>query len=214
MRTMPWLVVLAGLFISVDIWAFQQINHLPGTPGSVSFATAQASAAEPAQTAAYANANVSASAAAAVTTSEIRLTQPVEESGPSGAESLMKLDRVNGVSIADDLKTIYEIKGEPISKQRDDVLRLSQVYSYKDCSIGLVDGAIQYVVVPASAGTIDIDGQIIPIDLAKLGEKLGTPYFISEDGIVYKNRNHALKIFLDPDTGEIDNIHYFHAAAE
>lgn len=218
MKRLPWLALLAALFISVDVWAFHEIYKEPDAiqPAPAAAAAVSETSAEPPQHASLAVVN--SQAYAGITTADIPAAPAVPQSGgsspSSGVESRFKLATVNGLSLADDLKTMYEIKGEPLFIQRDDVLRLSKVFTYEDCSIGMVDGSIQYVVVPASAGKIEIDGQVLPIDLAKLKEQLGTPYFISEDGIVYKNRSNALKLFLDPDTGEITSIHYFHATAE
>ncbi|WP_282937738.1 hypothetical protein [Paenibacillus sp. RC67] len=129
-------------------------------------------------------------------------------SQPSGFQT------VNGLSLTDDLKTVFEMKGQPLSILQDEILPSLKTYTFKDCSITLVDGAIEYLVVPAAAGKLDIDGQLLPMDIVKLKETLGEPYFVSEDGIVYKDGANALKIYIDTASGKVTSVHYFHEAAQ
>jgi hypothetical protein len=139
---------------------------------------------------------------------------PADAAAPSPLPYSLKLASVNGISLADDLKTIYELKGEPTRVVQDEVLKSSRTYYFKDCTVGMSDGAVQNVVVPASAGQVEIDGQTFPLELNKLKEKLGTPFFISEDGMVYKNGYNALKIYLDAVTGQIGSVSYFHQGVQ
>jgi hypothetical protein len=124
------------------------------------------------------------------------------------------LAAVNGVSLGDDIKTIYEIKGTPLSVKQDEILKSAKLYAFEDCQIGFADGAIQYVSVSVSAGQIEIDGHTMPMNLALLKSTLGKPYFEAEDGIVYKVRNNALKIYIEPATGQLTSVHFFPAAGQ
>jgi hypothetical protein len=132
----------------------------------------------------------------------------------SGQSFTFPLASVSGVSLGDDIKTIYELKGNPLSVKQDDILPSSKIYTFEDCQIGMSNGAIQYVSVPAAAGQINIDGQVLPLKLDELKNKLGKPYFEAEDGIVYRVRNNALKMYVDPANGSLVAVHFFPAAGE
>lgn len=121
---------------------------------------------------------------------------------------------VNGLSLTDDLKTVYEMKGQPSAIIQDEILTSLKTYQFEDCSITMIDGSIEYVAIPGTVQQLDIDGQRIPMDLASMKKKLGTPYFVSEDGIVYRNGANALKIYLDPATNKIMSVHYFHTTSQ
>ncbi|MFE5321039.1 hypothetical protein ACFQ88_20245 [Paenibacillus sp. NPDC056579] len=121
---------------------------------------------------------------------------------------------VNGVALTDDLKTVYEMKGQPSAIVQDEIIKNIKTYQFDDCSITMIDGAIEYVVVPGTASRIDIDGQLIPLNLASIKKKLGTPYFVSEDGIVYRNGTNALKIYIDPASNKLMSVHYFHTTSQ
>ncbi|SFM06430.1 hypothetical protein SAMN03159341_11568 [Paenibacillus sp. 1_12] len=152
--------------------------------------------------------------AAADITTAVHKT-PEAETVNAAAEtpsSLLRFASVNGISLTDDLKTIVELKGEPISTIQHEIIQSSVTYLFKDCEINVVDGVVQSVAVSAAAGNVDIDGISFPID--KLKERLGMPFFVSEDGIVYKKGNMAFKIFMDPHDSHIISVSYFHAAMQ
>lgn len=132
----------------------------------------------------------------------------------SGQSGQLHFQTVNGLSLTDDMKTVFEMKGQPLSIVKDDILPSLKTYKFEDCSITLVDGSIEYLVVPAAAGKLDIDGELLPMEIARLEEKLGAPYFISEDGIVYKDGDKALKLYIDTASGKITSVHYFHEALQ
>jgi len=125
-----------------------------------------------------------------------------------------RFQSVNGLSLTDDLKTVFEMKGQPLSMKQDEILPSLKTYTFNDCSIIMVDGEIEYVVVPASTGKLDIDGDQVPMDIDKLKVKLGQPYFVSEDGIVYKDGSHVLKIYTDVVRGKVTSVHYFQEAVQ
>ncbi|MEK3912938.1 hypothetical protein [Paenibacillus sp. FSL H7-0331] len=140
------------------------------------------------------------------------MTPEVTAAGTSASEtpsSLLRFGSVNGIALSDDLKTIVELKGEPLSMIQDEIIKSSRTYLFKDCEINIVDGAVQSVTVGAAVGKVEIDG--ISFSFDKLKDRLGMPYFISEDGIVYKKGNMAFKIFMDPHDNHIKSVSYFHA---
>ncbi|MDO3681571.1 hypothetical protein [Paenibacillus ehimensis] len=124
------------------------------------------------------------------------------------------LERVNGIAVTDDLKTLYEMKGRPNAEETDPLFKDERILVYDDCRIGLYDQFVQYVMVPVQAGTIEIDGKKLEMNADALRQTLGTPDWVGEDGIVYKRGQRALKLFLDEDTGKLLSVHYFHTATD
>ncbi|PZE20240.1 hypothetical protein [Paenibacillus xerothermodurans] len=152
--------------------------------------------------------------------------RPNDAPSPSGSTSLSSnadptvrafsypLVAVNGVSLDDDLETILKTKGKPNSIKPDELFSSTKLYKFNDCDIEISDGEIQYVSVPAAAGKIELDGHRLPMDLNVLKSRLGEPFFEAEDGIVYKVRQNALKLYIDPDSGKLTSIHFFPAMHE
>ncbi|MGG2196956.1 hypothetical protein [Paenibacillus validus] len=125
-----------------------------------------------------------------------------------------KLERVNGLSVTDDLKTVYEIKGEPKAVETDPLFKEERVLVYEDCKVGLHNNFVRFIVVSAAeAETVDIDGKTLPLDAVKLQDALGKPDWIAEDGVVYRSHSRALKLFIDAETGKLTAVHYFHRTA-
>ncbi|MCZ8519683.1 MULTISPECIES: hypothetical protein [Paenibacillus] len=123
-----------------------------------------------------------------------------------------KLQRVNGLSVDDDLKTLYEIKGEPAAVEKDPLFKDEQIFVYPDCRVGLYQNFIQYVMVPADSGMIEIDGQRLELSADSLKAALGEPDWTAEDGLVYRRGQAALKLFISADTGLLTSVHYFHSS--
>ncbi|PUA34849.1 hypothetical protein C8Z91_33800 [Paenibacillus elgii] len=124
------------------------------------------------------------------------------------------LERVNGISVTDDLKTLYELKGKPKAEENDPLFKDERTFVYDDCRVGLYDNFVQYVMVPVQAGTIEIDGKKLEMKADTLRQTLGTPDWTGEDGIVYKRGQRAFKLFLDEHTGKLLSVHYFHTATD
>ncbi|MDF2959872.1 MAG: hypothetical protein K0S39_1607 [Paenibacillus sp.] len=201
MKRLPWMTVLSGLVVGAGIWTPFLIQKEPALAMSE---------AVPAEAAIVARAPVPA-AYAAVSVPEAGGSLPSPE---KTKPFTFRLATINGVSLADDIKTVYEMKGTPLSVKQDEIMKSMKTYTFEDCVIGMSDGAIQFVKVPAAAGQIEIDGQILPLKLEELKSKLGQPFFVAEDGIVYKAGYHALKIFLDAETGELASVHFFSAVGQ
>ncbi|WP_240421897.1 hypothetical protein [Paenibacillus periandrae] len=184
-----------AVLVTGGLWAqFQEVEH-PVLTTSVSVLTENIAAAD-VTTATY-------------TTPEFSSASTSASETPS---SLLRFTSVNGIALSDDLKTIVELKGEPLSLIQDDIIKSSRTYLFKDCEINVVDGAVQSVSVGEAVGKVEIDGISFPFD--KLKDRLGMPYFISEDGIVYKKGNMAFKIFMDPHDNHVKSVSYFHAGSQ
>jgi hypothetical protein len=188
------LVVLpVSMILTWGIWAQKDYYDRPVI--AMSEAAADTGSTDPQLT-------TTASEADAFATEDVSLSYP------------LRLASLNGISLSDDLKTIYEIKGEPLRIVEDEIFKSSRTYVFQDCTIGMTDGAVKNIVVPVSAIKIEIDGQTIPLELERLKEKLGTPFFISEDGIVYKDGDYVIKIYLDNQTGLVHSVSYFHSGLQ
>ncbi|AFC33450.1 hypothetical protein PM3016_6850 [Paenibacillus mucilaginosus 3016] len=133
-----------------------------------------------------------------------------EEAAWTEAVPEWELQRVNGLSMSDDLKTLYEIKGEPLAVEKDPLFKDEQIFVYEDCRVGLYQNFIQYILVPAAAGTIDIDGVRLELTADALRQALGEPDWKAEDGVVYQRGQAALKLFLSPENGSLTSVQYFH----
>ncbi|MCP3774661.1 hypothetical protein NLX71_15320 [Paenibacillus sp. MZ04-78.2] len=142
-------------------------------------------------------------------------TAVYQEAGTAVGEPIKwTFERVNGISVTDDLKTLYELKGKPKAEETDPLFKDERTFVYDDCRIGLYDNFVQYVMVPVQAGTIEIDGKKLAMKADTLRQTLGVPDWTGEDGIVYKRGQRALKLFLDEHTGKLLSVHYFHTATD
>ncbi|SDE08033.1 hypothetical protein SAMN02799630_04627 [Paenibacillus sp. UNCCL117] len=140
----------------------------------------------------------------------LALAEPVSFAATDAAAGRLPLERINGLALTDDLKTIYELKGEPLGEEDDQLFPDERVLVFEDCKVGLYKQSVQAVIVPASAGEIVIDEERLPLNADKLRAVLGEPDWVAEDGIVYKRERHALKVFLDAEDGSLLSVHLFH----
>ncbi|NHN29742.1 hypothetical protein [Paenibacillus agricola] len=198
MRRRMWVIALLSLLSAGGIWAHNQAYNQPVLSMSLSNAPEN-------QTQAQAQAVTHAEAAIASTTVAAEPLLP----SPS-----LPLASLNGIYLTDDLAKIHEVKGEPQNIVQDEVVKTSLTYVYKDCEINMVNDHIQSIVVPAAVGKVIIDGTIIPFD--QLKQRLGTPFFESEDGLVYRQGNHAFKIFSETSASDspIKYVSFFHVSAQ
>jgi hypothetical protein len=126
---------------------------------------------------------------------------------------LHAVQRVNGISVLDDLKTVYEIKGQPLDTEQSPDNKQERVLQYEDCTIGMFDQFVRYVSVPASFGEVELDGQRVRTSLEELKQVLGEPHTATEDGWVYRYGQSALKLMRGENSDQLSYIHYFHIGA-
>lgn len=214
-RHWPWFLMTAAITIYGGSWVSSSAVLVPGK-----------SAAEPVpavvvQAVPSAIVRDADMAPASVRTAEAAFSSPetggamlaVLPAEPAATPYAFRLERLNGVSVSDDLKTVYEMKGQPKRIDTDPLLKHERLFIYDDCQIGLYDNFIQYIIAPGGAETIDIDGQRVTMELGALKQALGTPSLIAEDGIVYRKGQMALKLFVDPVSGKLTSVHLFSAMA-
>jgi hypothetical protein len=120
------------------------------------------------------------------------------------------LEKVNGISLNDDVKAVIDKLGQPLSKGTDPFFAELVVYAYPEMNIGFSDGIVNYVEVLVAAGTVNIDGIPIPIEQEGLKNALGEPDFVAEDGIVFQRNAALVKLFTDIETHEVTSLHYYH----
>jgi len=123
------------------------------------------------------------------------------------------LDSINGVTLYDDPTMVLEKKGKPLRLSNDIQFDEIEIYEYADMTIAFRDDMIEYVHISCDADSITLDDHTVPVTLAALKSALGKPDFTAEDGIVYQRGKALLKLFIDPASGELQSISYYHIAA-
>lgn len=136
------------------------------------------------------------------------------EQAPAEVSGSVKLERINGISLSDDVETIVKHKGEPISVRKDEFFGDTKILEYRDCRVAVGDYGVEYVEVTPEQKQITIDGKQVANNLQALEKTLGEPYWVAEDGLVYTQDKQALKLFVDPDSGQLKSVHFFSSITE
>lgn len=140
-------------------------------------------------------------------------SSPTIHASSSPMNNELALRTVNDLSLYDNVATVLDKMGKPEQILRDDWLEEIEVYEYPDMNIGFRDGILAYVDIPRTAETISIDESLIPATIKALKKVLGQPDYVAEDGIVFQRNEALLKLFIDPDTGQLDSISYYHISS-
>ncbi|MFX3634372.1 MAG: hypothetical protein ACE3L7_23800 [Candidatus Pristimantibacillus sp.] len=125
----------------------------------------------------------------------------------------LDLQTVNDLTLYDNTAVVLEKMGRPEKISRDDWFDEIMIYEYPEMNIAFRDGIIEYVDVRKTAETISIDESVIPATIEALKKALGQPDYVAEDGIVFQRNEALLKLFIDPETGELDSISYYHLSS-
>jgi len=152
-----------------------------------------------------ANANGTVSAMPAAAPAEVT---------PAGTSGSIKLERVNGISLSDDVNAIVKRKGEPNSIRKDEFFGDTKILEYSDCRVAVGEYGVEYVEVTPDHKQINLDGKPVANNLQALEKTLGEPYWVAEDGLVYTQDSQALKLFIDPDSGQLKSVHFFSSVTE
>lgn len=120
------------------------------------------------------------------------------------------LQTVEGISLYDDQQAVVEHLGAPENIESDPYTEQLEIYQYEGIQVGFSAGYVDFVRVLPEAGAIHIDGNPIPMTLEAMTGQLGQPDFVAEDGLVFKRREAAIKLFLDETKQHITSIDYFH----
>jgi len=143
--------------------------------------------------------------AALLTEADVQLRLTVEAPNIS-------LQTVNGLSLDDDEAAVFEKKGKPMSVAKDELFAQFLIYEYPGMSVAFDGGSIAYVEISGESETVSLDGHVLPATVEAVNAALGTPDYHAEDGFVYERGEALLKLFTDPDTGELLFISYYHIA--
>ena len=117
------------------------------------------------------------------------------------------LETLNGLTLQDRIQDANRLYGE--ASDKTSAYMAGDEYSYGDLKVGAYQDWIYYVSVPGSAGSFNLNGQELPMDGTQIRERLGTPDFTADDGFGYEHGGQAIKVFIDPRSGEIRSVDLF-----
>lgn len=126
------------------------------------------------------------------------------------SKTISSFDSLAGVTLYSTEEELLETKGTPLTIVNDPWQNVLE-YQYADVSVGVGEGYVQYVhISPSQAQQFGINISGVQIDPLKdnLKATLGTPYFIAEDGDVYMEGTHAIKVYRNL-TGGFEGIDLF-----
>jgi len=123
------------------------------------------------------------------------------------------LTSVNDISLYDEAADVIKKKGSPEHVTTNSELEEYIIYEYPNMTVNFLDQLIDYVEITNEATTIWLDQTEIPATIEAIKTALGEPDYIAEDGIVFQRNEALLKLFINPDNGELETIAYYHIAS-
>ena len=135
-----------------------------------------------------------------------------DDPAPEAPAPELAFETINGVAMDGDLSEVLAVLGEPTERTTDELLGTEE-YHYPGLTVGLYEGLVDYVVVPASAGSVRLGDTEIALELAQLRELLGEPDLVADDGLVYVRGPLALKLFTDAEGSVLSTLEVFWAAS-
>lgn len=141
--------------------------------------------------------------------SEVSLT---ESSAPEVPAPEIAFETINGVAMDGDLSEVLAVLGEPTERTTDELLGTEE-YHYPGLTVGLYEGLVDYVVVPASGGSVRLGDTEAVLALTQLRELLGEPNHVADDGLVYVRGPLALKLFTDAEGSALSTLEVYWAAS-
>jgi len=123
------------------------------------------------------------------------------------------LTTVNDLSLYDSSADVMRKLGPPEQKATDSDLVEYTIYVYSDMSIYFRDELIDYVEISNEATTLWLDQTEVPATIEAIKAVMGEPDYNAEDGIVFQRKEAILKLFINPDNGELESIAYYHIAS-
>ncbi|GAB6992418.1 hypothetical protein [Paenibacillus pini] len=127
--------------------------------------------------------------------------------------SMKSFETMNGISLYDRKQDVLTKRGKPIQIKPDPITGCSE-YQYKDATVGVCDGMVNYIHVPLSSQKMQVNGAWIQLQQDKIINTLGKPQYIAEDGQVFIRGDRAIKVYSDPDTGALQGVDFFDSASE
>jgi len=123
------------------------------------------------------------------------------------------LTSVNDITLYDDAADVIEKKGAPQQVTTDSEAVEYIVYEYANMTVNFQDQLVDYVEISNEATTLWLDQTEIPATIEAIKAALGEPDYTAEDGIVFQRNEALLKLFIDPNNGELETIAYYHIAS-
>ncbi|MDO7907842.1 hypothetical protein Q5741_15630 [Paenibacillus sp. JX-17] len=115
---------------------------------------------------------------------------------------------VNGISLDDRPADVITKKGQPLSVTKDKLLGTTE-YHYKDTTVGFLEGIVDYVHIPDSAGGMKLNDTWIPFHDQKIKLMMGQEEFLADDGFGYVRDYRAIKIYQNQASGHITGADFF-----
>jgi hypothetical protein len=151
---------------------------------------------------------------AAVVHADIQQADPDFQSKPdTGTPGILSFRTINGIDMNWNKDQLVQQAGYPNNWKVDKILGTVEL-SYPTTTVGIYDGQIGYVIVPADQPSMTINGSAVPLTLASLRHKLGQPDYVAEDGIVYEREDLCLKLFYKEGSArkKLDSVQIFWSA--
>jgi hypothetical protein len=152
----------------------------------------------------------------AVTHADIKLIDPTEtaEMGADLPQDQLSFRVINGIDLnwsKDQLITEADIPTDLVKNEMMGTVELV----YPNVTVGLYNGQIDYLIIPADTDEIMIGGVEIPMDAVSLRGFLGKPDYAGEDGDVYERDGICLKLFYAEGTGsmKLESVQIYWSAA-
>lgn len=123
------------------------------------------------------------------------------------------MGRVCGIAIQDDLKTVYEMKGEPVQIETSPENKRERVLIYEDCRIGLLDQFVRYVTVPALARQIEINSSLVNMRLDEAAGAVRRPLSCGRGRACIPLRSNGFEAYLGRNGRRLEAVDFFHVGA-
>lgn len=132
---------------------------------------------------------------------------PPEQPSVSTYPAQTGLETLNGLTLQDRIEDANRLYGAASNKTS--AYMAGDEYHYGDLKVGIYENWIYYISVPGSAGSFNLNGKDLPMDGAQIQKQLGTPDFTADDGFGYEHDGQAIKVFIDPLSGEVRSVDLF-----
>ncbi|WP_424767413.1 hypothetical protein [Paenibacillus sp. sgz302251] len=124
-----------------------------------------------------------------------------------------QLISVNDITLYDNTSSIVEKLGEPELISEDEYFPDFIIYEYPGMNVIFRDDVVSFVEILEGAQSLLINGRPLPATIEDITKMLGEPEHITEDGLVFERNEALLKLFIDPDTKQLNTINFFHISS-
>ncbi|GGG09059.1 hypothetical protein [Paenibacillus abyssi] len=123
--------------------------------------------------------------------------------------SIVSFQQVNGISLTDNLITIEDKLGQPVTIEKDALLPERKEHVYDNTVLGFSGDYVEYIKVTADQGVVKIGDKELVFEMDHLVTTLGTPDYIAEDGLVYVQDGISLKLYYKEDGKQLDSLQVY-----